>query len=253
MKSLVCILAIALVGVAPVTFVRAQGTTKPAVSPSPAASTTSATTRPDVYHVHFTKAALGKAAQLADWLKTPDPKAPMPGHFLVLRHQEGDSWDYVVISHEGNKATVEAAGNPAPSDKRDLSDWHNDTFVNGPAWSDFARAMGIDDASKSKSSGSVYVVSVFRAAPGHRDQMEKMLSDAPRAQSGDKTAGNALMQHLEGSPWQFLSITRYNSWQDFATSDSNAVTQMSKSQGGWFELREHMASHNDTVTDRIAP
>jgi hypothetical protein len=250
MKSLVCILAIALVNVAPV---RAQGTAKPAASPSPAPSTTSATTRPDVYHVHFTKAALGKAAQLADWLKAPDPKATMPGHDLVLRHQEGDSWDYVVISHEGNKATVEAAGNLAPPDKRDLSECHNDTFVNGPAWSDFARAMGIDDASKSKSSGSVYVVSVFRAAPGHRDQLEKMLGEAPRAQSGDKTAGNVMMQHLEGSPWQFLTITRHNSWQDFATSDSNAVTQMSKNQGPWFELREHIAFHTDTLTDRIAP
>ncbi len=253
MKSLVCILAIALLGVAQVTFVSAQDTSKPAASATPAASAASTTTRPDVYHVYFTKAALGKGTQLADWLKTPDPNAPMPGHDLVLRHQEGDSWDYVVISHLGTKATVEAAGNPAPPDKRDLSDWHNDTFVNGPAWSDFARAMGIDGASKSKSSGSVYVVSVFRAAPGHRDQLEKMLGEAPRAQSGDKTAGNALMQHLEGSPWQFLTITRYNSWQDFATSDSNAVTQMSKNQGPWFELREHAAFHTDTLTDRIAP
>jgi hypothetical protein len=253
MKSMVSILTVALLSVGPVTFVQAQATSKSAASATPAASAAPATTRPDVYHVHFTKAALGKAAQLADWLKAPDPKATMPGHDLVLRHQEGDSWDYVVISHEGNKATVEAAGNPAPPDKRDLSDWHNDTFVNGPAWADFARSMGIDDASKSKSSDSVYVVSVFRAAPGHRDQLEKMLGEAPRAQSGDKTAGNTLMQHLEGSPWQFLTITRYNSWQDFATSDSNAVTQMSKNQGPWFQLREHVAFHTDTLTDRISP
>ena len=42
----------------------------------------------------------------------------MPGHFVVLRHQEGDAWDYVVITHLGIK-TVEAADNPAPPDKRD--------------------------------------------------------------------------------------------------------------------------------------
>jgi len=253
MKSMVSILAIALVGVAPVTFVQAQGTSKSAASATPATSAAPATTRPDVYHVHFTKAALGKAAQLADWLKTPDPKAPMPGHVLVLRHQEGDSWDYMVISHLGNKATVEAVGNPAPPAMRDLSDWHNDTFVNGPAWSDFARAMGIDDASKSKSAGSVYVASVFRAAPGHRDHLEKMLGETPTAQSGNTSAGNALMQHLEGGPWQFLTIARYNSWQDFATNEKNSVTQMSKSQGGWFQLREHVAFHTDTLTDRISP
>ena len=99
--------------------------------------------RTDVYHVYFAKAALGKAGQLGDYLKTPDPKAPMPGHFLVLRHQDGDAWDYVVIEHLGTKFTVDAAGNPQPASARDLGDWHNDTFVNGPPWSEFASAMGI--------------------------------------------------------------------------------------------------------------
>ena len=63
----------------------------------------------DVYHVHFTKAALGKSADLGKALSTPDPKAPMPGHFIVLRHQEGDEWDYCVIEHLGTKYTVDAA------------------------------------------------------------------------------------------------------------------------------------------------
>ena len=58
----------------------------------------------------------------------------MPGHFVARRHQEGDAWDYVVITHLGTKASVEAAGTAVPQDKRDLIDWHNDTFVNGPSW-----------------------------------------------------------------------------------------------------------------------
>ncbi len=53
--------------------------------------TDSAAARTDVYHIHFTKAATGKAAELAEWLKTPDPKAAMPGHSLLLRHQDGDA------------------------------------------------------------------------------------------------------------------------------------------------------------------
>ena len=244
MKSLFSILAVALLSAAPVTFVQAQGSPSPAPSASPS-------TRTDVYHVHFTKSALGKAAQHGDWLKTPDPKAPMPGHFIVLRHQDGDAWDYVVIEHLGTKATVEAAGTSVPPDKRDLSDWHNDTFVNGPAWADFARAMGIDDESKSKSTGSVYVVSVYRPAPGHRDQLDKMLGEPP--QSGDTSVGNVLMQHLEGSPWTFLTVARYKSWPDFATNETNSIAQTSKGQGGWSQLRDHVSFHNDTLTDRIAP
>ena len=47
--------------------------------------------------------------------------------------------------------------------------------------------------------------------------MEKVLSEP--LGPGDKTAGTVLMQHLEGGPWQYLSVARYNSWQDFGVSD----------------------------------
>jgi hypothetical protein len=242
MKSITPILAITLLILSPVPFVQAQGTSKPATSEKTGAPA-GAGKRTDVYHVHFTKAALGKAAQLGDWLKTPDPKAPMPGHFVVFRHQDGDAWDYVAIEHLGTKATVEAAGTAVPPDKRDLSDWHNDTFVNGPSWEEFTRALGIDGDSAAKTS--------YRPAPGHRDGLEKMLSEGP--QPPDTSAGNVLMQHLEGGPWTFLTIARYNSWEDFATGEKNSVAQTAKKDGGWLRLRDHIAFHNDTLTDRIAP
>ena len=176
----------------------------------------------------------------------------MPGHILVLRHQEGDSWDYCVIEHLGATATVKAARpSPAPI-TRDMTDWHNDTYVSGPSWSEFAKAMGIDDANKSKSAGSVYVVSVHRPAAGHRDQLEKALSEGPGP--GDTSAGNVLMQHLEGGAWTFLAVGRYSSWEDFGKNEANSVAAMSKNnQGGWFQLREHSTYHTDTLTDRIAP
>jgi hypothetical protein len=205
--------------------------------------------RTEVYHVLFPKAVPGKAAQLADALKTPDSSAPMKGHFLVLRHQEGEDWDYAVVEHLGTKATVDAAAPPTPPAVRDLFAWHTDTFVTGPAWPVFARALGIDSASKP--TGSVYVVSVYRAVAGHRDPLEAALSEPPGA--GDKTAGLVLMQHLEGGPWQYLTITRYNSWADFGASESSNVAETGKGSGGWFQMREHASFHNDTVTDRIAP
>src|SRR5215467_6613949 len=177
--------------------------------------------RTDVYHVHFAKAALGKGAEEGDFLKQPDPKAPMPGQLIVLRHQSGEDWDYAVIEHLGTKATVDAAGTPAPAGARDLNAWHGDTFVNGPAWPEFAKAMGLDDAAKT--AGSVYVVSVFRAAPGHRDELEKSLG-----QPGGGTAGNVLLQHLEGGPWHFLTITRYNSWEDFGKAEKADVADTLK-------------------------
>jgi hypothetical protein len=248
MKSITLILTVTLLTLSPLTFVRAQG--QPASNPADKATPPAA--RTDVYHVLFAKAVTGKAAQLADYLKTPDPAAPMPGHFILLRHQEGDAWDYVLIDHLGTKATVEATVHQVPSAVRDLLEWHNDTFVNGPAWAEFSKQMGIDEGATAKSGGSVYVVSVYRAAPGHRDQLEKFLGQAP-SRPADTSAGNILMQHLEGGPWNYLTIGRYNSWQDFATNDSNNVTQSAKGQGGWFELRDHISFHNDTLTARIAP
>ena len=91
MKSIITITAITLLSLLPVTFVQAQDT--PNAASDKRAKIAGAGKRTDVYHVHFTKAALGKAVQLGDWLKTPNPNDPMPEHFIVLRHQDGDAWD----------------------------------------------------------------------------------------------------------------------------------------------------------------
>jgi hypothetical protein len=205
-----------------------------------------AAARTDVYHVHFAKAALGKGAEEGEALKQQAPDAPMKGHYIVLRHQSGEDWDYAVIEHLGTKATISATGNPPPAAARDLNAWHGDTFVNGPAWPEFAKAMGLDDAGKS--TGSVYVVSVYRAAPGHRDELEKSLG---QPQSG--TAGNVLLQHLEGGPWHFLTIVRYNSWEDFGNAEKTDVAGTLKPDSGWLGVRNHSTYHNDTITDRIVP
>ena len=209
-------------------------------------ATAQSSARTDVYLVHLAKSALGKSAEEADFLKQVDPKAPMSGHKIVLRHQSGEDWDYAEIEHLGTKVTIDAAGNPPPAGARDLNAWHSDTFVNGPAWPEFAKEMGLDDAAKS--AGSVYVVAVFRAAPGHRDELEKSL-----AQPGTGTAGTVLLQHLDGSPWQFLTVTRYSSWEDFAKGEKADVANTSKPDSGWVAIRNHSSYHNDTITDRIAP
>jgi hypothetical protein len=227
----------------------ALGQSSPAAkSSSPAA----APTRTEVYHVHFNHAAPGKASELADFLKMPAPDAPMAGHLLVLRHEDGAPWDYVAVQHMGTKATVEAAGNPRGPAMKALSDWHDDTFVNGPSWAEFAKAMGLDDEGKSKNTGSVYVVSVYRPVPGREDALEKFLSEPPSA-SNDLAVGTVLMQHLEGGAWRYFTILRYKSWQDYATSEINSVAQSAKGQGGWFKLREYSSFHTDTLTSRIAP
>lgn len=232
----------------------AKTSASPAMTTSPATTTTTTATtsaspaaRTDVYHVHFTHAAPGKANALADSLKQADPTAPMPGHTVMFRHQNGDSWDYAVIQHLGPKFTLDAA-RPAPAPAaRDLSDWHTDTYVNGPAWADFAKAMGINEgAGKS----AVYIVSVYRTVPGHREQLDTELnSQSP----GDPVAGTVVMQHLEGAAWTFVAVVRYATWEDFVKSETISAAEQAKGSGGWARLRDHSSYHTDTLTDRILP
>jgi hypothetical protein len=196
----------------------------------------------DLYHVHLTKAVPGQAAALGKALMQPDPSEPMPDHFVVLRHQEGDDWDYAVIQHLGPTAKVALVTTPPPS--VDLSAWHTDTFVSGPSWAEFTKQMGIGGAGVA---GAVYTLGMHRAVPGHRDQLRTALA-AP-ATSKVQT-GNVLMQHREGGDWTFLAITRYNSWQDLATDRGAAAAGTGD---GWSEIRQHSAFHRDTLADRIHP
>ena len=223
-------------------------------SPSPTTSTSSATgKRPEVYSITFIHAAAGKASAIEDWAKKSATSGPMPGHALVLRHEAGAPWDYVTVSHIGAKATVEASGNPQGVALRPLMDWHDDTFVNGPAWADFAKAMNLDDASgKPKSNTDVYIVSVYRPVTGQDDALEKFLDEPPSA-SGDLAAGVVLMQHLEGGAWRYFSISRYKSYEDYGKSEATAVAQTAKGNSGWHRLRELCSFHNDTVAVGIAP
>jgi len=202
----------------------------------------------DVYHVHFVKAVPGQAAELGALVQKPNPQAPMPEHFIVLRHQQGDDWDYCVIQHLGAKATVDTAPPTTPDPATDMRAWHSDTFTSGPAWPDFAKAMGITTGAPG-TPGAVYSVAIWRPVPGHRMELQQLLGQ-PTPGSKVQT-GIVVLQHLEGGPWSFLALTRYNSWQDFATSETESAT--ATGQDDWAKVRQFSTYHHDTLADRLAP
>jgi hypothetical protein len=191
----------------------------------------------DLYHVHFAKAALGQAKALETELAKQNPKAPMPGHRLVLKHQDGDDWDFAVIEHLGKKFTIDPADYSAPpAGAPATGSWHTDTIVVGPSWEEFAKQMGGE--------GGVYVLATWRAAPGHRADLNKALT--ARGADSKVQTGDVMLAHLEGGPWQFLTLARYKSWQDYATDE--AATQDAQ---GWYDIRDHGAWHHDTITTRV--
>lgn len=194
----------------------------------------------DIYHVMFVKAAPGQAMALARELQRQDPKDPMAGHFVLLRHVEGDDWDFCLIRHEGQKATVEI-GPPPPPAVTAMFAWHGDTFVAGPSWPEFQRAMGLKDGPPH----SVYVVSVHRAVAGHREQLREILDRQDPA--AKVRVDHVTLTHVEGGRWQFLSIDRYNSWQDFGADRASSAGKTEQ----WVEVRPHSASHTDTLAERM--
>jgi len=201
-----------------------------------------------IYHVSFVQAAPGKIGELEKMMMTPAPGATSPGHTLALRHREGSAWDFVTIEHIGATATVEA-GWPGPA--RELRAWHDDTFVAGPPWDVFAKAMGVDGAPN-----AVYVLSTYRGAPGHRAQLDDTL-DRVQASAAKPDRG-VILRHVEGGAWDSLVISRYDSWQEFAADmvDDATAEQREKRAGltvpAGQALREHAGSHTDTIAVRVA-
>jgi hypothetical protein len=91
---------------------------------------------------------------------------------------------------------------------------------------------------------------VHRAVPGHRAQLLAAL-DAP---SGNKVPVSHLtLAHVEGGPWTFLSLDRYNSWADFAAAQTANAASVGSGKDDWSEIRQHSGFHMDTLATRMVP
>ena len=203
-----------------------------AQTPSPAPT--------DVYVVSFFKAAPGQDAALLKTLQEQDPKNPMAGHVLVLRHAQGSDWDFATIQHVGATATVRITPRPDPKAKppQPTQAWHTDTYVAGPSWDEFSKQMGLT------ATGGVYVVGLHRPVPGHRPQLLDSLT-RPDANAKVQT-GRVLLEHIDGAI-NILTVERYTSWQDFAAD----MAANPSGNAGWSEVREHSAYHEDTLAERV--
>ncbi|MDQ2870223.1 MAG: hypothetical protein M3S32_05735 [Acidobacteriota bacterium] len=221
----------------------------------PASGAPAASNRTDLYMVHFVKAAPGKLADVLNSLKNPAAGTPMPTHVLVLRHADGDDWDFAAIQHLGPKATIDASS-PIGTPEREMREWHTDTYAQGPSWAEFSRAMGIGQpqAGAAAAGKDVYVVSDYRGAAGHRAKLEDSLKKV--AASSLRPADTVILQHRDGSSWDYLYVTHYNDWKDYAAQQDDPQAEARERRAGLtqepgLELREHMAGHHDTLCTRV--
>ena len=91
----------------------------------------------------------------------------------------------------------------------------------------------------------LYVIATWRPAPGHRQDLAKALT--AQDTNSKVPTGHVILVHMEGGPWVFLALDRFNSWQDYATDE--AVTQDSQ---GWNDVRNYGVWHHDTLATRVA-
>jgi hypothetical protein len=202
----------------------------------------------ELYHIHISKAAPGKLLQLIDAYKNgPAPEAGEPQVTpIILRHREGDEWDLITITPLGKQTTVSASAPPqAVQDYYQrlapLSDWHNDTFTVGPSWALVQKALV-----PAKDTQPVYVVSDYRSLPGHRAQLREVLD-----RNAQNTPGrDVIFAHVEGAPWNFLTVTRYDSWAAVGAPPPQPASGARPEPG--LPIREHMAVHHDTVAEYVS-
>lgn len=198
----------------------------------------------ELYHIHFSKAAPGKLPQLIDAYKTaPAPAAGEPQVTpIIMRHREGGEWDLVMITPLGKQTTLTAsAPSQAVSDYYTrlgpLSDWHGDSFVSGPVWAVVQKALV-----PAKEAQPVYVVSDYRSLAGHRAQLRQILDRNEQ----DTPGRSVIFAHVEGAPWNFLTVTGYDSWNAIGALPPQPASGTPRQDAG-LDLREHMAVHHDTI------
>jgi hypothetical protein len=212
---------------------------QPAQPPAPAL---------ELYHIPISKAAPGKLPQLIEAYKSePAPAADEPQVTpIILRHRDGDEWDLVTITPLGKQVTLSASAPPQATldyyqRLAPLSDWHNDTFVLGPSWAVVQKALVVAKGEP------VYVVTDYRALPGHRPQLRTVLD----RNAQDTPGRNVLFAHVEGAAWNFLDITRYDSWADVGAPPPQPPAGTQPQDQG-LAMREHVAVHHDTIATYVS-
>lgn len=200
----------------------------------------------ELYHIHVVNAAPGKLTELIDAYKNaPGPEAGEPQvKPIILRHAQGGEWDLIVITPLGKQTTITASAPTKAVQEYNqrlapLSSWHGDTFAVGPAWAIVQKAL------VPAKGESIYQVTDYRSLPGHRTQLREVL---------DRTAlagQSVLFAHVEGAPWNFLNITRYNSWAELGAPPQQAAGATTPQETG-LALRNHMAVHHDTIATYVS-
>ena len=108
--------------------------------------------------------------------------------------------------------------------------------VSGPSWGELPRRWAwVHQALRARSTWSACIARCPALATSSKSRWPR--SHPLRAKSKRVSCS---CSHIEGGAGQYLTITRYNSWQDFG-ADSHAGTQLAHVSRRWADVRQHSA------------
>jgi hypothetical protein len=111
-----------------------------------------------------------------------------------------------------------------------------------------ALAMALFSAPAAAQETASQIVSVYRAAPGHQEQLLQWLA---RQDEVNRAAGLPAVQlyvHQNGASWDYMAIApQTTAEQDRAVDEAARGMGAATGPRAGMELRQHIAEHSDTL------
>lgn len=204
-----------------------------------------------LYRVTWLRAGPGRLQDLVAHMKAVASKRSGPSRPLVIRHSQGDQWDFMVLapvdSYAAHFASADAASSRAPAE---LVAWQEDEFVRGP---DVWKIEGFESA-------RLFHVEMFNALAGKSPELirEREMENAYLAAVGRPV--NAIFRRELGASWDVFTVGAYRDWRHYAERDLIAperAAAAAKAAGFASDeavgpyMRSLINTHHDTLATRV--
>lgn len=189
-----------------------------------------------LYRMTLLRAAPGRVLDLVQDVKARVAALPADaGRPLLLRHQQGDHWDFLILIPVGAGA-VDTRPFAAPA----LVAWQQDEWVRGPdVWS----LPGFAEANLAH-------VEMFVALAGKRDELvrERQMENQHARALGRPTT--AIFVREYGAEWDAFTIGPYKSWKHYAErDDTKPEASLAAAKQAGFESDAHIGAYMRSLID----
>lgn len=216
----------------------------------------SATLFGQVYRISTFRAAPGAQLEFQELLRDKADTYPSVKP-LVIRHSQGDQWDYMVIEYISdlagflNSVQGEIYNPPFASTFYNLVAHHEHTMMNGPSVSSFTAMHEAFD---------YYHVEMFVALPGKQEELhqQRKMENVYLQEIGRNP--NLIFLGAGGGPWDCMTLGGYRDIKHFAESaDIPLEVEETAAVKAGFKgvrdispyLRSLIQRHNDTLGGKV--